>query len=201
MDIGTLLTIIGMVITVSVGYIILSHKMGHSLHRLERTETDMNEVKEKINVLERMELAVHHIKERVDSIPALVGDVATITKRVDTLWERAFALSHSPRQLSPLGERVLKSSGIAKIVDDRFDQIVTKVREINPPNAFQAEQTVIDAVSDLRNDPALTGALENGAFQSGVDIDSVLLVGGIYIRDRILGALGLSTEDSEKKPD
>lgn len=168
----------------------LIYRVGHTVNRIEQIEKDMPPLKNKISLLDRMSEALADIKDKVKQIPKLAEDVAKLTG----LWEGTLAASHSPRQLTPLGKSILEKSGIGKIVDERFSQILDEVREAAPENAYRAEQDIITVVGKFREDNALLSALENGAFQSGSDVDSVLLVGAIYIRDRVLEALGIEPE-------
>jgi hypothetical protein len=50
-------------------------------------------------------------------------------------------------------------------------------------------------VGQLGQDVALRNDLEQGAFESGSSVTTVLFVGAIYIRDRVLKELGLRPED------
>lgn len=131
-----------------------------------------------------------------DELKRLRTDLSTrIDNLADLSIQNRLSEAHSPRQLNDVGKKVLDDSGINSVVDDKFDYIVKKVRERNPENAYQAEQTILDTVEHLIDDPAIKDAVENGAFQSGQPIAAVLYVGGLYIRDRILKELGLEVKD------
>jgi hypothetical protein len=107
----------------------------------------------------------------------------------------AVTTSNSPRILNDDGKKILNSSGIKKIVEDRFNTIIDKVRASNPENSYQAEMQVLKAVNAIALEPNMKNALEQGAFESGSTVSTVLFVGGIHIRDRVLAELGLRAED------
>jgi hypothetical protein len=114
------------------------------------------------------------------------------------LAEKGLARSNSPRTLSDDGIKVLNNSGINAIVDDKYNFIVKQVKKIKPENPYQAELAVLDVVSHLVDDPVLKDAVEEGAFKSGYFVPSVLFVGGLYIRNRVLKELGFSVGDIDK---
>lgn len=125
-----------------------------------------------------------------------------LTQRIDNVLlavaGKGLAESNSPRQLNSEGRKVLESSGINTVVDDRFDYIVEQVRKRGPQNPYQAEQAILSVVNDFVNDPVLKDAIEEGAFRSGYLVPSVLFVGGLYIRDRVLEALGMRVDDIDQ---
>jgi hypothetical protein len=132
----------------------------------------------------------------------LEGDVknmrdrfVVVEDRVKTLWKDEFAPSDSPRQLNARGQNVLSGSGIKEVVDEKKDSLLAWVKEKNASNPYDAEQCTLQAVNELKNDPVLVEKLKRGAFSVGADIDSVLLVGGIYLRDLIFPELGFSLDD------
>jgi len=145
------------------------------------------------NRVERVEKDVEEIKTSIQPIPELAF-------RVGALWESRLLVSKSPRQLNDFGKRVLEQSKIREIVSEKYQQILGTVKKANPKSAYRAEEAVIEAVNELQKDSSLTARLEDGAFNSGMDVGSVLLVGAIDVRDRILGELGFKIEDIDKGP-
>jgi hypothetical protein len=132
----------------------------------------------------------------------VTGDVRVMDKTLDKIevqfgrmLEGSVSRPGSPRVLNEHGEKTLAQSGIKKLVEDRYDDIIEKVKREGPQNAFQAEQAIINVIKDWRKDESLRPKLENGAFLSGESIITVLFVGAIYIRDRILGDLSLNPDD------
>lgn len=125
-----------------------------------------------------------------------------LTDRIDSLItlfiQKNLSESNSPRQLNAEGKKVLENSGIAPLVEEKFDEILKKVEDTRPENAYQAEKVIFDVVDALIEDEAIKDAVENGAFQSGYPVAGVLFVGGLYIRDRVLKELGFTAEEIDK---
>jgi len=123
-----------------------------------------------------------------------------VEERVDTLWKDKYAPATSPRELNEQGNTILKSSGIKEIIDGMKSNLLTKLRGQNPASAYDAERLTLEIVANLpKTNPELLSKLKDGAFRTGVDIDVVLLVGGIYLRNRIFTDLGYSLTDIDKK--
>lgn len=123
-----------------------------------------------------------------------------VEERVETLWKDRYAPATSPRELNERGNTILESSGIKEIVDSMKSNLLTKVRGQNPDSAYDAERLTLATVANLpKTNPDLLPKLKDGAFRTGVDIDVVLLVGGIYLRNLIFTDLGFSLTDIDKK--
>jgi hypothetical protein len=103
--------------------------------------------------------------------------------------------SHSPRMLNAFGNKILDSSGIKKITDDRLTAIIEKVKAAKPENSYQAEAQILKVVGEIRDEPEMKNILEQGAFEAETNVGTVLYVGGIYIRDRVLKEIGMRPED------
>jgi hypothetical protein len=156
--------------------------LGKIVQRLDTVEKDVKSVKTEVKKTGK------DLAERIDNLML-------------TIAQSGLTESHSPRQLTSEGERILKSSGINDVVDSKFNVIVSKVRSLNPENAYRAEKATIDVVRELGKDPTIKDAVEEGAFNSGSLVDVVLFVGAIYIRDRVLKELGFNSEEIDKHQD
>ncbi len=122
-----------------------------------------------------------------------------VEERVSTLWKDEVAPSHSPRQLNDFGAKILNESGIKEIITAKKSDLLAKVKVVNPTNAYDAEQATLDVVGGLaRHCPELIPQLKDGAFRVGQSLETVLLVGGFYLRDLIFPDLGFSLTDLDK---
>ncbi len=72
------------------------------------------------------------------------------------------------------------------------------MKGLNPTNSYQAEQDIIKVVQRLVLDPVCQNKLEISAFQTGQSVNTILFVGAIYIRDRIIKEIGLDVLDIDK---
>lgn len=120
--------------------------------------------------------------------------------RVETLWKDKFAPAHSPRQLNERGKNVLEVSGIKEIIDQKKEDLLKIVKDKNINNPYDAEQAILSVVSELpKHCPDVMDKIKDGAFRAGVDIEGVLFVGGLYLRNLIFKKdLGFDLLDLDK---
>jgi hypothetical protein len=123
---------------------------------------------------------------------------AVVEDRVNFLWKDKFAPASSPRQLNERGQNILEGSGIKKIIDSKKTELFAIIRGKNFSNPYDAEQGILSMVDEFKNDSSLINKLKTSAFSVGAEIDAVLLVGGIYLRDLIFEDLGFSLGDLDK---
>ena len=120
--------------------------------------------------------------------------------RVETLWKDKFAPARSPRQLNDRGKNVLEVSGIKEIIDQKKEDLLKIVKDNNIDNPYDAEQAILSVVSELpKHCPDVIDKIKDGAFRAGVDIEGVLFVGGLYLRNLIFKKdLGFDLLDLDK---
>ncbi len=142
------------------------------------------------------------VDDKLKNVDSKVIDIDKLTlltkEKVDTLWNERFAISNSPMQLNERGEMILDKSGIKEIIDKHLDELFIKVKEKNPENAYQVQERSNKVVYKLENKQGILPILENGAYKTGVDIDTVLAVGGLYLRDLILPKFNFKFEEIDK---
>lgn len=123
----------------------------------------------------------------------------SVETKVDTLWKDKFAPATSPRQLNQRGNDILSQSGIKRIMEEKKQDIINLVKEKNPQNAFDAEAAVLAVVRELPElFPEIIETLKTGAFKVGADLDALLFVGAIHVRNEIFSDLGFSLDDLDK---
>lgn len=175
-------------ITVLGGIILLIFRSGKVVQNIEHIDKDLT----------KLESDVKDIDNDMHEVKLQVGKISFIEQRLDSLWKSFFSVSKSPMQLNDRGLKILEDSGIKIIVEDKFTEIVQKVKNRNPKNAYEIQEFTQQIVEEYKSDLTLKNSLENGAFKSGADVSTVLLVGGIYIRDRVLKELGFNIDDIDK---
>lgn len=122
-----------------------------------------------------------------------------VEDRVETIWKDKYAPAHSPRQLNDRGNAILNESGIKRIVDEKKNDLLAIIRTRNIANAYDAEVSVLDVMKELpRYCPDVVDRLKTGAFNMGVSVDVILLVGGLYLRDIIFPSLGFSIDQIDQ---
>ncbi len=123
-----------------------------------------------------------------------------LKEKIDILWKDKFAPAESPRNLNERGNAILNESGIKEIIDNKRNVLLALVRERRATNAYDAEQAILSVVSEMTNRfPELIPQLKDGSFRTGVDVGSLLFVGGIYLRDQIFTDFGFSKDDIDRR--
>ncbi len=141
----------------------------------------------------------YFLKKTLDKVEVVHLDVSDMKPKVDILWKDKLAPSSSPRQLNDRGTNILNDSGIKTIVDEKKDELFELVRLKESKNPYDAEVAIATVMMELPSHcPDVTDRLKQGAFQSGVDVNTVLYVGSIYLRNIIFSELGFSIEDLDK---
>ncbi len=131
-----------------------------------------------------------------DSHNELSARFIVVEDRVETIWKDKFAPSGSPRQLNELGNKILNESGIKQIVENNKIKLLEVVKGKKPTNAYDAEQLILSVVNELpKHCPEIIDELKQGAFMVGQSIDTVLFIGGLYLRNLIFSELGFSLKD------
>lgn len=176
---GVIVTVVIAIISGIIFMVKKSISLGKILARLDNVEKTIEELK----------------TETSSNYKELNKGISSILKMIA---EKGLAKSSSPRVLTDEGIKVLENSGIKEIVNDMYDSILNEVKKSKPKNPYQAEQAVLDVVSNLKNDPSIKDKIEKGAFESGYFVDSVLFAGGLFIRDRILEDIGFKTSEIDK---
>lgn len=161
--------------------------------RIKRNEKDIASVTQALE---------SHNTKSSDELKAISSKLDQLIGRVSTLFNDTLsdvlAVSKSPKQLSEIGQKVLKDSAVDKILDPMFDDIVEMVRAKKPDNPYQAQEALFEVVLSLGDNSGITDAIENGAFVSGYTPPEVLYVGALNMRDRVLVELGLHVEEIDK---
>ncbi|HZY80608.1 MAG TPA: hypothetical protein VFE50_13875 [Cyclobacteriaceae bacterium] len=166
----------GLVTTIG-STIVLAFKMG-SLH---------NEVR-------AIARDVDDIKSR--RLPWIEFTIASILAKLNVLWTEHLARSNSPIALNEAGLRALEASNIGEFAKQHYSEILSRVKEAKPLNAYQAQQELIVAVASYGNIEPYKLKLQNAAFASGQDVNSLLFIAALSIRDRVVSDLGFSGEIS-----
>ena len=150
----------------------------------------------KLQVLDTVETKLNTLETKVEG---MYERFIRVEERVSTLWKDEIAPAHSPRQLNKKGLDILNESGIKDIIDENREKLLAEIKVLNPTNAYDAEQAALTVVSELPTYcPDVILRLKDGAFRVGQGTETVLLVGGFYLRDLIFPTLGFSLTDLDK---
>jgi hypothetical protein len=147
-------------------------------------------------LIARIDERTNHMAEDLKDIKPKVDDMYP---KVDILWKDRVAPAHSPRRLNDYGITILNSSGIKEVIEEKKAVLLNLVKAESAKNAYDAEQAVLSVAKKLpEHCPDVIDRLKAGSFKTGANLDTVLLVGGIYLRDLIFPDLGFSVEEIDK---
>lgn len=146
----------------------------------------------KKSIDDKIEPDLKNIRERFSAVEV----------KVNSMWKDGYAPANSPRQLNSRGNNILEESGIKKIVEDERENLLTIVKKKDIKNAYDAEERIFKIMMNLpKHCPEMVDGLKTGAFNAGVDLDVVLFVGAIHLRNLIFKDLGFEIGDLDKKSD
>ncbi len=141
---------------------------------------------------------IEHMGKNIEGIQEAIKPLPVIEDRVSELWRLRATEPGSPIKLNDFGQKVLRESNIGAFTEKNYPRILEKVKNRNPLNAYQAQEILIQEVSGLKGLESYTNDLENAAFNSGTDVDMVLLVAAVDVRDKVLKDLGFNRDDIDR---
>ena len=107
------------------------------------------------------------------------------------------ATSKSPIQLTDLGEEVADEIAVETWAHELKQKINTELEGKPDPYEVQeicfqyAEKHLFDAIKEFDEDDALAKKIKGSAYNHGLELDQVLMVVGIVLRDKALADLDL----------
>lgn len=128
---------------------------------------------------EYVELANKRLAECSTKIDERTTSSAALTKR------------KSPISLTEKGDELLKRSGTDKFVLENKDYLLSKIKEHNPKTAYDVQEWCKTVLENVSNEDIFT-PLKNYLFKEGLPLDSLIIVGQIYLRDIALPLLGFT---------
>jgi hypothetical protein len=162
-------------------------KLNKGVEKIEETLKD--DIKPEVKKISGLEVRISGLEEKT----------LTLERQINALWKDSLAPASSPRKLNDRGIDILEKSGIKKIVDDKKNDLLNIVKEKNFTTAYDAEREIERVMNELpQHFPDIMASLKKGAFKTGADINAVLFVGSIYLRDEIFKDIGFSLTDLDK---
>jgi hypothetical protein len=185
------ISIVGFSLTIFVpmlgGMLIIAFRMGQIQHQLQALAMQV----------QSLMIVVESLVRKVQKIEV---DIVELRVKVEVLWQKHLSQSNSPLALNDNGQRILKSSGIDVLMDQRYNEILNNVRSHKPTNVYQVQELVITTCYGYKDDASWREQLEIAAFQSGCDVGTLLYVGSLNIRDNVIRDLGFNPENPQQVP-
>lgn len=109
------------------------------------------------------------------------------------MWKDYATKAYSSPSLSPFQKQILAKSNIGSFTNEHYPEILKEVSSFEPHNARQAEQLLISVMKFYDQDERYKEELQQLARSSGYNVDSLLYVAAISIKDRIIADLGFKS--------
>lgn len=95
--------------------------------------------------------------------------------------------SGSPLSPTEYGAELIKNSGLEKILDDNRDFLCTKLKASLPNNytEYDVQENARSLLLELK-DGAILNPVKNWIYENPTDIEIILKVGGLWLRDDFL---------------
>jgi len=172
--------ILNLLISAAVGYGAAAFKIGEYKNKVDTLESTVG--KDEHGGLRR---TLGEVKDKVVACEVILKERGPLAER------------KSPISLTERGDNVLKESGGMDYVDDQKESLLAFIRDKNPKSAYDVQEFAKLAM-ELRAKEDDFIPLKNYAYKEGMDLDDILFVTGIYLRDITLDPLGFSHEDIDK---
>jgi hypothetical protein len=146
-------------------------------------------LREKASSIER---TVGKLGDRMVQTQLEIGEIkdrlGKIEVKLNILW-RGRMTSDSSIALTRTGVAILTKSAMGVSAREHYNEILWKVASFQPANAQQAEEILISIMSQWKDDRGYKAVLQRAAISAGYDVDSLLFVAALSIRDRIISDL------------
>lgn len=172
MDTSIIVSIAGVLVSALISFIVANIRIGEYKNKVDTHASDIRDLKDE------------H-KEVRDKVIAC----ETSLKEREPLGRRK-----SPVALTDRGNKVLLESGGKDFIDESFAELNGMVDAMNPRTSYDVQEDskkVIEALtSDVRINP-----LKEYLFKEGMELEDIVFVLGIYLRDKILESKKWNMDD------
>lgn len=186
----------GAIVTIIIALITFAFFLG-------KLSINVSSIKKSNNLIPEMRAAIDANKKVVDvsdkTLDRIDDKINRMIDKFDGIMLSKITQANSPIRLNKEGTRILKQSKIASVIQEKLEFIIEQVKTKSPKNAYQTQEYLFDVISLLKKDKALIERIENGAFLSGSDIETVLYAGVLNVRDIVIKELGFNLWDIDKE--
>jgi len=170
-----IISIAGIVISILASFIVATLKIGEYKNKVDQAIRDIGEIRKE----ER------EIRDKVIACETSLKEREPLTKR------------KSPVTLSDRGNHVLTESKGKDFVDSNYEELKLAVEKTNPQTSYDIQESSRQIMDNLRDD-ARINPIKEYLFKEGMELEDIIVVLGIYLRDKILKEKGIEAKDIDK---
>lgn len=140
---------------------------------------------------------IEPIKKLLTKCCNSIIEIQTIFKQAGIdLDHKLTEVSTSPLKPTLYGVKLIKESGLEKILDDNKQFLMDEVKKLLTKDytEYDVQEMSRKALLTLKSNPILNPVKEY-AFNNGMNIDTVLNTGGLWLKDDFLGQTRKSAEE------
>lgn len=146
---------------------------------------------------DRHETKIDDLKDRVSKLEGGLDR--------DRAHGSPYTQAQSPVSLTDRGKALLLDSGGNKYLEDNSDALIGEIKAQKPKTAYDVQETAKKVIATHSNDDSFI-PLKNYLFKEGINLEDLISVVGIALRDMALPVLGFKPEqidesDPHKKSD
>ena len=147
----------------------------------------------KMGVMNEKIMSIEDMLPRItNDIAGIKTDVAEIKVKLDVLWREHLAIPNSSsNKLNSNELNSLKASGVGNLIHRHYAEIFEEVKAMKPENPNEVQELLISVVSQFKN-TVEANDLRASNLSKGYDMDSLLLIAAISIKDKVVEDLGLA---------
>lgn len=118
--------------------------------------------------------------EKIDQL-----EKCNLNTRLSTLEGRQLTKRNSPVDLTENGNNVLNDSSGKSFIDDNYNELKGKVESKSPTNSYDIQEFSKHVIQEIQDDVRMDPVKEY-LFKEGMEIQDIIEVLGIYLRNKIL---------------
>lgn len=142
--------------------------------------------------VDRLESDMKDIKEEMKQ----VRDKAVACEATQKANE-PYIKRKSPLSLTDRGNKLLENSGGKRFVDENFENLNKLVDAKGSKTPYDVQESSKIVLEEMQGDDKFD-SLKEYLFKEGIEIENLIVVMGIYLRDKILEGRGWSVADVDK---
>ena len=131
-------------------------------------------------------------KKEIREIRDMAVECKTSLKEREPLVSR-----RNPLVLSDKGKAVLTESGGKAFIDGNLQELKEKLNALNMETAYDIQESSKSVIDEMKDDKRLN-PIKEYLFKEGREIEEIVLIFGIYLRDIILKEMGIEITEIDK---